>query len=304
MALFIIIILVIFIAFIVQAAREEEIKSNERIQLLTIYEKRLKIRLIALYIFGGILALGILLYCFGDLNKTVKVDTWFLGELTRSKWTATHYWAFFCTLIGAMGSVIAGIKAAKANSFAKKYDAMADGEYDTIKENLIKAEQVESFNGGDDDEGLGVKAFFETPPCPYCGSADTKTSDDYKAKQGAKMLGKVALSFLLGNYTNMNLTQRYVMGRNYNNSIHVDVEYQCKNCGYIWRPSPDATKKISSPNIEAQTKEPVNIIDDSSITMQTQPSIKDNIICLKNLLATGVITQEEFDNELHKTLMS
>lgn len=289
---FIIIFLVImFIAVVINAIKEDEIKSNDRVQLLKIYEDKLKNRLTALYFFGGILALGILLYCFGDLHKEVKVSTWLFGDYTRSAWTATHYWAFFCTLTGAMGGIVSAIKANNANYYAKKYRTMNDREYNKVKEDLIKADEINNVNN--------INLFETPPPCPCCGSEDTRTSDDYRAKAGAKIAGSLLLGAVIGNYTNFSMIQTYQMKRAYKQSIHIEKEYYCKHCGHVWKGVP-ITQPKQIQNASVVAPKPAQLVHSTIDTAPEQLSPRNEDQGLMELFEAGVLTQEEFNQEMKR----
>lgn len=304
MTIFIVFIVLIFIALVVNAVKEEEIKSNDRTQLQKIYEEKLKNRLTALYVFCGILALGILLYCFGNLNKDVQVDTWLFGQITRRRWTGTHYLAFFCTLIGAMGIIISAIKAHNANYYAKEYRTMGDIEYARKKQEIIDREkELESVpmaneNSVANEEQPGLLSIFETPPpCPRCGSKETRTSDDYRAKQGAKALGGIALSFIMGQNPYQTTMQSYVMKRNYRQGIKIDKEFYCKHCGYKWKPEPTIPQPKQTQSSESSFASPK-----PALLMNTSAQVgnKNEVQELNELLDAGILTHEEFDREMNR----
>lgn len=326
MTVFIIVIVLIIIAIASAIKKDEEIKSNDRAQLQKIYEEKLKKRLTTLYIYCGILALGILLYCFGDLNEDVTVSTWLFGDYTRSAWTATHYFAFFCTLIGALGGIISGIKAYNVNQYVVEYRTMSESEYARKKQEIIDNEKaLESVPVAKQEEQPGLLSIFETPPpCPRCGSGDTKTSDNYKVKQGAKALGGIAFGLLLGQNPNMTYSQSYIMKRNYRQSIKIDMEFQCKCCGYVWKPDPNAVRskqnaqkksaiisatptqtisvKIKPEQMSTKKEIPGNSVSED--VLPTSKTLKEQVQDLRDLKDSGALTQEEFDAEMNKLLLS
>ena len=283
MTLIIIILVFLFIAAIVQAVKEEEIKSNDRVQLLATYEDKLKRRRKGLYVICGILALGIILYCFGDLEEEAKVDTWLFGEISVTQWTATHYWAFFCTLIGILGGIVSGVLVYRASYYTRKYRVMNDRQYEKIQEEIKQA-----------DEANNQSSFtlFETPPpCPHCGSADTRTSDDYRAKQGLKMAGSVVLGAVLGNYSTMNAAQTYYAKQHLKKSIKIDKEYRCNRCGYVWKQSTSEQKQV--PHKKQQSLPPSAKAQSTSIMSKEAKELKE-------LLNLGILTPEEYEIEANK----
>ena len=304
MTVFIIVIVLIIIAIASAIKKDEEIKSNDRAQLQKIYEEKLKKRLTTLYIYCGILALGILLYCFGDLNEDVTVSTWLFGDYTRSAWTATHYFAFFCTLIGAVGGIISGIKAYNVNQYVVEYRTMSESEYARKKQEIIDNEKaLESVpmaneNSVANEEQPGLLSIFETPPpCPRCGSKETRTSDDYRAKQGAKALGGIALSFIMGQNPYQTTMQSYVMKRNYRQGIKIDKEFYCKHCGYKWKPEPTIPQPKQTQSSESSFASPK-----PALLMNTSAQVgnKNEVQELNELLDAGILTHEEFDREMNR----
>ena len=285
-SVFIIIIVAIIAIGIWSSARKKEIKDNERSNLVSIWEQRYKASLIGLYISLAILVAGVLILVLTD-----GIFGEFIGVLIL--------------VIGAPFAIGFGIYAASVRkNQLKKYKNMREDEYLKLQESINKEEESLVSNQGNTVNKLNLP-FFEKPPvCPYCGSEDTKTSDNYKVKQGAKVLGKLALSAALGNYTNMNMAQRYMMGQNYNKSISVDREYQCKHCGYIWKPEPETSSPASLPSNDTQNKKLETSTIAPNDTSEERTTLINDVQTLKSLLAAGEITQEEYNAALHKILIS
>lgn len=81
----------------------------------------------------------------------------------------------------------------------------------------------------------------DTPRCPRCGSTNTGTSVDYKIKKGLGYAAEFGIGFLAGRY----LGEAGVdLAEDISIADGVDKEWQCNDCGHIWR----GTLKSSRPN--------------------------------------------------------
>lgn len=72
----------------------------------------------------------------------------------------------------------------------------------------------------------------DTPRCPRCGSTNTGTSVDYKIKKGLGYAAEFGIGFLAGRYlgeAGVDLVEDISIADG------VDKEWQCNDCGHIWR---------------------------------------------------------------------
>ena len=77
------------------------------------------------------------------------------------------------------------------------------------------------------------------PRCPRCGSSNTRKSDNRLLKGGLAHIGEFALGYGLGW-----LGLEDVAKENANDlafSQYLDDEFQCKDCGYVWKPGQSST---------------------------------------------------------------
>ena len=118
----IILCVIAFIWCIVHSGNVEEILANSRQEMVCSHQEAYKKGLKILLIFGVVLAIGIIIYCTADLTKMTTVHVW------RERWTGDHYTAFFCTLIGGMGTLIGVVKSYRNYSRFNRYNAMTDTE--------------------------------------------------------------------------------------------------------------------------------------------------------------------------------
>lgn len=143
------VLLVIFLAVlliwgIVHSGNVEEILANSRQEMVCRHQEAYKKGLKILLIFGVVLAIGIIIYCTADLTKMTTVHVWLLGDVKRERWTGDHYTAFFCTLIGGMGTLIGVVKSYRNYSRFNRYNAMTDSEYYNFQVETKKKEEEDN----------------------------------------------------------------------------------------------------------------------------------------------------------------
>ena len=72
----------------------------------------------------------------------------------------------------------------------------------------------------------------DTPRCPRCGSTNTGTSVDYKIKKGLGYAAEFGIGFLAGRFFGEAGAD---MVEDVSIADGVDKEWQCNDCGHIWR---------------------------------------------------------------------
>lgn len=263
----IILAFVIFIAILLnQKVKNDEIKSNNKEGIQSLYKEKLNKSVRSLCIFLGIFLFGYFIH-----DRTV-------------------FLAYLFYLIGAGGFYFSGIAAIRAYLKVKKYRSMSNKEYSQIKEDIIKAEEEAKKNS--ENSIFNAEPLFEQPPiCPRCGSEDTKTSDNYKVKAGAKVLAGVAFGAALGSYTNMNFAQTFVAKQQFKKSIRIAKEYQCKCCGYVWKASPE--QKPPTPPKQINNK---HLLESPRNNNDFEKELK----LYEGLLEDGTLTQEEYNREIDR----
>ena len=77
----------------------------------------------------------------------------------------------------------------------------------------------------------------DTPKCPRCGSRNVSTSLDYKIKKGLRYAGEFAIGYgagyLLGGLGLGSVAEDLVGDVNLHDKV--EKEYECNNCGHIWK---------------------------------------------------------------------
>ena len=143
MTVILVIWIVLIIWLIIHSGDVEEILANSRQEMVDKHQEAYKKGLTVLLIFGVVLAIGIITYCTADLTEMKSVHTWLLGDIKRERWTTDHYAAFFCTLIGATGTLIGAVKSHRHNSKFNRYNAMTDSEYYEFQVETKKKDEEE-----------------------------------------------------------------------------------------------------------------------------------------------------------------
>jgi len=72
----------------------------------------------------------------------------------------------------------------------------------------------------------------DTPRCPRCGSTNTDTSVDYKIKKGLGYAAEFGIGYLAGRYLG---DAGVTLVEDVSIADGVDKEWQCNDCGHIWR---------------------------------------------------------------------
>lgn len=268
-------VILIFIAaaiiLSVQSSRDKEIIVSSRNDVLEHYQKRLEGRVIGLLICAVVTICGF------------ASDGW-VWELL------VGYPGIFLSFFMLLLVIDAALK-------KKRFSNMSDNEFTNLKIEKITEQNAKN-------APLESDSLFETPPpCPRCGSAKTRTSDDYRAKAGARMAGGIVLGALLGNYTNFNFTQTYYAKQRFKQSIKIEKQYQCKNCGYIWSATPSSPQKTMVECTTAPKKKPQTSTSRSS-SSEMSPEQQQNVKELRELLEAGILSQEEYDKTINKLLLS
>ena len=83
------------------------------------------------------------------------------------------------------------------------------------------------------------------PRCPRCGSTNTRKSDDRLLKGGLAHVGEFALGFGLGWLGLGDLVEDHADNLNF--AQYVDDEFQCRDCGCVWKPGQSSTYVSQNP---------------------------------------------------------
>ena len=318
------IILIIFVSVYVAYKTnkgKEEIKQKSYKENLSLSEDRLMFRRVRLFIYLAMLGGGMCMCCSSD---GIFDDTLWGGILL--------------VITGIVLTIICGIKVSSAKMSLNELRNMKEEGFFQKKVDIISEERLET------EQAQKSSSIFDKPPaCPHCGSSKVRISDDYLAKQGAKMLGKIALGAFLGQYSDLGTTQRMTTKRAYSQGIKIDQEYQCENCGHVWKPIEMRREQIRQQTrqlllqeqIMAQTEQNARLLSSAEqATRQVEGSAQTPIIGrrrrrfssmsstptgtpltataqatsatskevqeLKELLDLGILTQEEYENEVNK----
>lgn len=315
-AIILIAIIVALIAYFVFLSNEKKKSARSRLGMISYYKKHLIIRIIAAVIFVVVAILGI------------DIDGLFLPILLL--------------VVGVAGCGMMIIFSIRAGVFLNKFNNMSDYQYANYRA-----------SGGEDDNTADFLKIL--PPCPCCGSENTRFSDNYKTKSRGKTAGGMALGAVLGGNTLPSAISKQLYGQ----SIKIDKEFKCKDCGYVWRPGMHQTfieqketeipwpqKHLSAPiqkasgqiSISAQLQELKELREAGALTAEeyvsevnkimsvpdsaeylpssnpfqkgnatevdSEVELKNRAQELKRLLGIGTISQEEFDAEINKLLLS
>ena len=264
MTILIIIIVVAIIASAVKSGKTNEVVANSRGEMVDREGNRLTKRIIGLVIF-------VLIAIYGFTTEGI------FGQL-------------FGILFGVVGSICFLVAVLRTAANKSKFAQMSEREFVAYQNQRID-EDVQEF--GEQSQ------YVVDPPCPRCGSKDVRTSDDYRLKAAARSAGSMILGQVLGNYTNFNYAQTHYAKQQFKQSIHIDKEYQCKHCGHVWKGEPIVQYKQiqDAPVIE---RNPAQLVSSTIDTSPEQMSDANKMQGLRDLLEAGVLTNEEFEQEMKK----
>lgn len=262
MTIFIIILVIVIIAMAVQSGKTSEVVANSRSEMVEREENRLTKRIIGLVFF-------ILIAIYGFTTDGI------FGQI----------FGILFGVVGSIGFLVAVLRTAANKS---KFANMSEREF-VVYQNQRIDEDVKAF--GEQSQ------YVVDPPCPRCGSKDVRTSDDYRLKAAARSAGSMILGQVLGNYTNMSSTQIFVSKQQFKNAIRIEKEYQCNHCRNIWKGEAVIQyKQFQSSSV----LEPKQLNSSPTDTSSEQISNSNNVQGLKALLGSGVLTNEEFEQEMKK----
>ena len=260
--LFIIFIVVAIIAMVVKSSKTHEIVANSRAEMVEREENRLTKRVIGLSAFVIIAIVGF-------------TSDGIIGQIL----------GIFFGVLGSICFLVAVLRTAANRS---KFANMSEREF-VVYQNQRIDEDIQE-NGED-------SIFLVDPPCPRCHSNNVRTSDNYRMKKAARAVGGMVYGQILGNYTNFSSTQIFVSKQQFKNSIKIEKEYQCNHCGHIWKGDPIVQyKQLQSSSV----LEPKQLNSSPTDTSSEQISNSNNVQGLKALLGSGVLTNEEFEQEMKK----
>ena len=262
MTILIIIIVVAIIASAVKSGKTNEVVANSRGEMVDREGNRLTKRIIGLVIF-------VLIAIYGFTTEGI------FGQL-------------FGILFGVVGSICFLVAVLRTAANKSKFAQMSEREFVAYQNQRID-EDVQEF--GEQSQ------YVVDHPCPQCGSKDVRTSDDYRLKAAARSAGSMILGQVLGNYTNFNYAQTHYAKQQFKQSIHIDKEYQCRHCGHVWKGEPIVQyKQIQSTSIP----EPKQLISSATDRTPEQLSDDNKIQGFRDLLEAGLLSNEEFDQEMKK----
>ena len=139
--LLVIILIIALIVGIIQSNNYDDIMGLSRVELVEKKRKQSRKMLIVLLVSIAALVIGILLYKYTDMHKIVQVKTIFGKVKDARRWTDSHYWAFFLSIFGGIGTFIGLIGCLSNFSALGKYSEMTDEAFASFQDQTQKKQK-------------------------------------------------------------------------------------------------------------------------------------------------------------------